>query len=77
MSDISYSYFDQLNNLELSDLELLSEKINTLIFYKKKANDSIENGLSFFNSIKGTIKREIDVKKELSNALDEKYAYSN
>ncbi|WP_428771690.1 hypothetical protein V1L52_06205 [Treponema sp. HNW] len=78
MADIAYSYFDRLDTLELSDLELLSEKINTLIFYKKKANDSsIENGLSFFNSIKGTVKHEINAKKELSEALDEKYAYSN
>ncbi|UTC66519.1 MULTISPECIES: hypothetical protein [unclassified Treponema] len=64
MSDIAYSYFNQLDNLELPDLEILAEKINTLIFYKKKTNDSsIENGLSFFNSIKGTVKREIDIEK--------------
>ena len=78
MTDIAYSYFKQLDALELSDLEILSEKINTLILYKKKADNSlIENGLSFFNSIKGSVKREIDAEKELSEALNEKYAYLN
>ena len=77
MSDIAYSYFNQLDTLELSDLEILSERINTLIFYKKQTNiSSIESGLSFFDSIKGSVKREIDAVKELSEALDEKYAYS-
>ena len=77
MSDIAYSYFNQLDTLELSDLEILSERINTLIFYKKQMNiSSIESGLSFFDSIKGSVKREIDAVKELSEALDEKYAYS-
>ena len=78
MSNIAYSYFDQLDTLELPDLEILSERINTLIFYKKKTNaSSIESGLSFFDSIKGSVKREIDTAKELSEALDEKYAYSH
>ena len=77
MSDIAYSYFNQLDTLELSDLEILSERINTLIFYKKKTNvPSIESGLSFFDSIKGSVKHEIDAVQELSEALDEKYAYS-
>lgn len=77
MSDIAYSYFNQLDTLELSDLEILSERINTLIFYKKQTDiSSIESGLSFFDSIKGSVKREIDAVKELSEALDEKYAYS-
>ena len=71
MSDIAHSYFDQLDSLELSDLEMLSEKINTLIFYKKNTNgSSVENGLSFFNSLKGIVKRKIDAEKELSQALN-------
>ena len=78
MSDIAYSYFNQLDTLELPDLEILSKRINTLIFYKKKTNaSSIESGLSFFDNIKGSVKREIDTAKELSEALDEKYAYSH
>jgi len=78
MSDIAYSYFNQLDTLELPDLEILSKRINTLIFYKKKTNaSSSESGLSFFDSIKGSVKREIDTTKELSEALDEKYAYSH
>lgn len=77
MSDIVYSYFNQLDTLELSDLEILSERISTLIFYKKKTNMSlVESGLSFFNSIKGSVKHEINSVKELSEALDERYAYS-
>ena len=48
MSDIAYSYFNQLDALELPDLEILSKRINTLIFYKKKTNaSSIESGLFF------------------------------
>ena len=78
MSNIAYSYFDQLDTLELPDLEMLSERINTLIFYKKNThNSSVENGLSFFNSLKGSVKRKIDAEKEFSQALDEKYAYSH
>ena len=78
MSNIAYSYFDQLDSLELPDLEMLSERINTLIFYKKNTNaSSVENGLSFFNSLKGSVKHKIDAEKELSQALDEKYAYSH
>ena len=78
MSDLAYSYFNQLDMLDLSDLEILSERINTLIFYKKKTSaPSIKSGLSFFDSIKGSVKHEIDITKELSEALDEKYAYSH
>ena len=78
MADIASSYFKQLDTPELPDLEILSERINTLIFYKKNNNDSsIESGLSFFDSIKGSVKREIDAAKELSESLDEKYAYSH
>ena len=78
MADIVYSYFDQLDSLELPDLEMLSEKINALIFYKKNTNDaSVEKGVSFFNSLKGSVKYKIDAEKELFQALDEKYAYSH
>ena len=78
MSDIAYSYFNQLDTLELPDLEMLSAKINTLISYKQNTvGSSVKNGLSFFNSIKGSIKHKIDAEKELTQALDEKYAYSH
>ena len=65
MSNIAYSYFDQLDTLELPDLEMLSERINTLIFYKKNTHDSsVENGLSFFNSLKGSVKRRFQKKRQ-------------
>ena len=48
MTDIAYSYFNQLDTLEVPELEILSQKINTLISNKKKDDDlSIENGLFF------------------------------
>ena len=78
MSDLAYSYYNQLDTLDLPDLEILFEKISNLIFSKKESKDSeIENGLSFFNSIKGSIHSEINADKELETALNEKYAYSN
>lgn len=78
MSDMAYDYFNQLDSLDLSDLEILFDKINNLIFTKKKTSDlQIEEGLAYFNSIKGSISREINEKEELINARDEKYAYSN
>ena len=78
MSDLAYSYYNQLDTLDLSDLEILFDKISSLIFSKKESkNSEIENGLSFFNSIKGTIHSEINAKEELESALGEKYAYSD
>ena len=68
MSDIAYAYFNQLDTLELPDLEILSKRISTLIFYKKKTNaSSIESGLSFFDKalpkIKPTTHPKNDIKK--------------
>lgn len=78
MSNIDYSDFNKLDTLELPDLEILSERINALISYKKRTNDvTVEEGLAFFSGIKGSVKHEIDLEKELSKALDEKYVYSN
>lgn len=78
MSDIAYKYFTQLDSLDLSDLEILFDKISSLIFAKKKIpGHEIESGLAFFDSIKGSVDREINAEEELASALDEKYAYSN
>lgn len=78
MSDLAYKYYNQLDTLDLSDLEILLDKINRLIFTKKESqNSEIESGLAFFNSIKGSVQREIKLEEELVSALDEKYANSN
>ena len=78
MSDLAYSYYNQLDTLDLPDLEILLDKISNLIFSKKEPKSSeIENGLPFFNSIKGSVTSEINAKAELESALDEKYAYFN
>lgn len=78
MSDLAYKYYNQLDTLDLSDLEILLDKINSLIFTKKESqNSEIESGLTFFNSIKGSVQREIKLEEELVSALDEKYANSN
>ena len=78
MSDIAFNYFNQLDSLDLPDLEILFDKISSLIFSKKQNDGSeIENGLVFFDSIKGSINSEIDAKEELASALDDKYAYPN
>lgn len=78
MSDLAYSYYKQLDILDLPDLEILFDKISNLILSKKKNyNSEIENGLAFFDSIKGSVNREINEKEELLAAVDEKYAYSN
>lgn len=78
MSDLAYKYYNQLDTLDLSDLEILLDKINSLIFTKKESqNSEIESGLVFFNSIKGSVQREIKLEEELVSALDEKYANSN
>ena len=77
MSDSAFNYFNRLDSLDLSDLEILSDKITTLIFKKKKTDSlQIKEGLSFFNNIKGSVDRKIDEKQELKEALDEKYSYS-
>lgn len=48
-------------------MEILSQKITSLIFKKKaKENDAVKEGLAYFNSIKDTVTREIDADKELS-----------
>ena len=36
MSDLAYKYYNQLDTLDLSDLEILLDKINSLIFTKKE-----------------------------------------
>ena len=78
MSDQAYEYFNQLDTLDLPDLEILFEKISNLIFSKKiKTNTEIEEGLVFFNSIKGSVNHTLNEKAELTSALEEKYAYSN
>ena len=78
MSDLAYTYYNQLDVLDLPDLEILFDKISSLIFSKKASDKSeIASGLDFFNSIKGTVHREIDAKKELESALGEKYAYTD
>ncbi len=78
MSDLAYSYYKQLDTLDLPDLEILFDKISNLILSKKKNyNSEIENGLAFFDSIKGSVNREINAKEELLAAVDEKYACSN
>ena len=41
MSDSAFNYFNRLDSLDLSDLEILSDKITTLIFKKKKI-DSLQ-----------------------------------
>ena len=78
MSDMAYDYFNQLDSLDLHDLEILSDKISNLISQKKKTYDSeVEKGLAFFDSIKGSVNREINEKAELAEALNEKYACIN
>ena len=78
MSEAVLNYFNQLDTLNLSDLEILADKINTLISNKRKSNKSqIEAGIAYFNSIRGSVKRDINVKEELAEALDEKYAHIN
>ena len=78
MSDAVLNYFNQLDTLNLSDLEILADKINILISNKRKSNKSqIEAGIAYFNSIRGSVKRDINVKEELAEALDEKYAHIN
>ncbi len=78
MSDIAYKYFTQLDSLDLSDLEILFGKISSLIFSKKNIHShEIEGGLAFFDSIKGSVDKEINAEEELASALDEKYAYSH
>ena len=78
MSDLVFSYYNQLDTLDLSDLEILFDKISNLIFSKKQSESSeIEKGLSFFDSIKGSIPAEINAKAELESALEEKYANFN
>lgn len=67
MSDLALQYFNAFDTLELPDLEILSEKIAALIFKKKaKKDNTVEEGIAFFNSIKGTVNREINAEKELS-----------
>ena len=78
MSEAVLNYFNQLDTLNLSDLEILADKINILISNKRKSNKSqIEAGIAYFNSIRGSVKRDINVKEELAEALDEKYAHIN
>ena len=78
MSDLAYAYYQQLDTLDLPDSEILFDKISNLIFSKKKTyNSEIENGLAFFDSIKGSVNHEINEKEELLTAVDEKYAYSD
>ncbi len=53
-------------------------KLILLYSIKKKSDKSqIEAGIAYFNSIRGSVKREINAKEELAEALDEKYAHIN
>lgn len=74
MSDLALQYYNSIDKLDLHDLEILSQKITSLIFKKKaKENDAVKEGLAYFNSIKGSVTREINADKELSESLREKY----
>lgn len=74
MSDLALQYYNSIDTLDLQDLEILSAKISSLIFDKKKNEENtIESGINYFNSIKGTVKKEINIDKELSEALGDKY----
>ena len=77
MTDLAFEYYNKLDSLDLHDLEILSDKISELILAKKKNSDSeIKNGLAYFNSIKGSVNREINEKEELVLSLEERYSYS-
>jgi len=74
MSDLALQYYNSVDKLNLHDLEILSQKITSLIFKKKaKEDDAVKDGLAYFNSIKGSVTREIDADEELSESLKEKY----
>lgn len=78
MSDLALQYYNSVDKLDLHDLEILSQKITSLIFKKKaKENDVVKNGLAYFNGIKGSVTREIDADKELSESLREKNLYNH
>ena len=77
MTDLAYEYYNQLDSLDSPDLEILSDKISKLILAKKKNSDyEIKDGLAYFNSIKGSVNREINEKEELVLSLEERYSYS-
>lgn len=72
---MAYEYFNQLDKLDLPVLEALFDKISGLIFSKKKnVSSETQKGLDFFNSIKGSVSREIDEKEELAAALNRRYS---
>ena len=74
MSDLALQYYNSVDKLDLHDLEILSQKITSLIFKKKaKEDDAVKDGLAYFNSIKGSVTREIDADEELSESFKEKY----
>lgn len=74
MSDLALQYYNSVDKLDLHDLEILSQKITSLIFKKKaKEDNAVKDGLAYFNSIKGTVTRDIDADEELSKSLKEKY----
>ena len=78
MSDSAFNYFNRLDSLDLSDLEILSDKITTLIFKKRKSIVCrLKRGVSFLNKMKDSADRKIDEKQELKKVFDEKYSYSD
>ena len=78
VSDSAFNYFNRLDSLDLSDLEILSDKITTLIFKKRKSIVCrLKKEVSFFNKIKDSADRKIDEKQELKKVFDEKYSYSD
>ena len=78
MSHIAYMYYNELETLDLSELEILSDKIKSLIYMKKtKSEEQSKEGLKFFNGIKGSVKSEINADQELFEALEEKYENIN
>ena len=67
MSDLALQYYNSIDKLDLHDLEILSQKITSLIFKKKaKEDDSVKKGLAYFNIIKGTVTREIQSREPFS-----------
>ena len=78
MSNLAYMYYNELETLDLSELEILSDKIKSLIYMKKtKSEEQSKKGVKFFNGIKGSVKSEINADQELFEALEEKYANIN
>lgn len=71
MSDISYSYFSEMEKMSIPDLKELIERAKTLLFKKEekqKQNDEIDLFMSEICSKKSTI---IKPKRNLRQTLSE------